>query len=120
MHQTYPQQSRKNPDLRVSRKNKNYMCLYRFRFQYIDVDTRDPSPHHLVHPPQSNFPAQTAGLKFFPSLLRSNPPPKTPIMEDEKSKSKKKGAAHRKSLSCEYCSRSFARLEHLQRHLRTR
>ncbi|KAJ6070633.1 hypothetical protein N7467_011952 [Penicillium canescens] len=39
-------------------------------------------------------------------------------MEDEKSK-KKKGAAHRKSLSCEYCSRSFARLEHLQRHLRT-
>ncbi|QQK43435.1 Zinc finger, C2H2-type/integrase, DNA-binding [Penicillium digitatum] len=41
-------------------------------------------------------------------------------MEDEKSaKSKKKGAAHRKSLSCEYCSRSFARLEHLQRHLRT-
>ncbi|KAJ9481447.1 hypothetical protein VN97_g12029 [Penicillium thymicola] len=41
-------------------------------------------------------------------------------MEDEKSaKSKKKGATHRKSLSCEYCSRSFARLEHLQRHLRT-
>ncbi|KAJ5304112.1 Phospholipase D phosphatidylserine synthase type [Penicillium atrosanguineum] len=41
-------------------------------------------------------------------------------MEDEKSaKVKKKGAAHRKSLSCEYCSRSFARLEHLQRHLRT-
>ncbi|KAJ5317928.1 hypothetical protein N7508_002436 [Penicillium antarcticum] len=39
-------------------------------------------------------------------------------MEDEKSK-KKKSAAHRKSLSCEYCSRSFARLEHLQRHLRT-
>ncbi|KAJ5981263.1 hypothetical protein N7499_001725 [Penicillium canescens] len=38
-------------------------------------------------------------------------------MEDEKSKKKK--AAHRKSLSCEYCSRSFARLEHLQRHLRT-
>ncbi|KAJ5562869.1 hypothetical protein N7461_001630 [Penicillium sp. DV-2018c] len=41
-------------------------------------------------------------------------------MEDEKStKTKKKGAAHRKSLSCEFCSRSFARLEHLQRHLRT-
>ncbi|KAJ5573662.1 uncharacterized protein N7459_008089 [Penicillium hispanicum] len=41
-------------------------------------------------------------------------------MEDDKSaKAKKKGAAHRKSLSCEYCSRSFARLEHLQRHLRT-
>ncbi|KAJ5104517.1 hypothetical protein NUU61_001864 [Penicillium alfredii] len=41
-------------------------------------------------------------------------------MEDDKSaKIKKKGAAHRKSLSCEYCSRSFARLEHLQRHLRT-
>ncbi|KAJ5745294.1 hypothetical protein N7520_010476 [Penicillium odoratum] len=41
-------------------------------------------------------------------------------MEDDKSaKVKKKGATHRKSLSCEYCSRSFARLEHLQRHLRT-
>ncbi|KAJ5343136.1 uncharacterized protein N7506_002960 [Penicillium brevicompactum] len=40
-------------------------------------------------------------------------------MEEEKSKSKKKAATHRKSLSCEYCSRSFARLEHLQRHLRT-
>ncbi|KAF7719608.1 Zinc finger C2H2 type domain-containing protein [Penicillium ucsense] len=41
-------------------------------------------------------------------------------MEDEKSaKVKKKSATHRKSLSCEYCSRSFARLEHLQRHLRT-
>ncbi|GLB23536.1 hypothetical protein AtubIFM61612_004131 [Aspergillus tubingensis] len=32
---------------------------------------------------------------------------------------KKSTPAHRKSLSCEYCSRSFARLEHLQRHLRT-
>ncbi|KAJ5378770.1 hypothetical protein N7509_011889 [Penicillium cosmopolitanum] len=40
-------------------------------------------------------------------------------MDDEKAKVKKKGATHRKSLSCEYCSRSFARLEHLQRHLRT-
>ncbi|KAJ5906546.1 uncharacterized protein N7473_003462 [Penicillium subrubescens] len=41
-------------------------------------------------------------------------------MEDEKTaKVKKKSATHRKSLSCEYCSRSFARLEHLQRHLRT-
>ncbi|KAJ5908449.1 hypothetical protein N7495_001131 [Penicillium taxi] len=40
-------------------------------------------------------------------------------MEDEKGKVKKKPTAHRKSLSCEYCSRSFARLEHLQRHLRT-
>ncbi|KAJ5461354.1 uncharacterized protein N7458_002906 [Penicillium daleae] len=41
-------------------------------------------------------------------------------MEDDKSaKVKKKSATHRKSLSCEYCSRSFARLEHLQRHLRT-
>jgi uncharacterized Zn-finger protein len=33
---------------------------------------------------------------------------------------KKTAAPHRKSLSCEYCHRSFARLEHLQRHLRTR
>ncbi|PKY05433.1 putative C2H2 transcription factor [Aspergillus campestris IBT 28561] len=44
-------------------------------------------------------------------------------MEDDRSapgKVKKKTTpAHRKSLSCEYCSRSFARLEHLQRHLRT-
>ncbi|KAK2736362.1 hypothetical protein FQN55_001657 [Onygenales sp. PD_40] len=32
---------------------------------------------------------------------------------------KKSSSASRKSLSCEYCSRSFARLEHLQRHLRT-
>ncbi|QKX60930.1 uncharacterized protein TRUGW13939_08076 [Talaromyces rugulosus] len=32
---------------------------------------------------------------------------------------KKTAAPHRKSLSCEYCHRSFARLEHLQRHLRT-
>ncbi|RAK73435.1 FTFMHR domain-containing protein [Aspergillus fijiensis CBS 313.89] len=44
-------------------------------------------------------------------------------MEDERAnpgKVRKKSApAHRKSLSCEYCSRSFARLEHLQRHLRT-
>ncbi|KAJ5786189.1 uncharacterized protein N7503_011401 [Penicillium pulvis] len=41
-------------------------------------------------------------------------------MEDDKAaKVKKKGTTHRKSLSCEYCSRSFARLEHLQRHLRT-
>ncbi|GFF22029.1 C2H2 transcription factor (AmdA), putative [Aspergillus udagawae] len=44
-------------------------------------------------------------------------------MEEERTvqgKVKKKNATpHRKSLSCEYCSRSFARLEHLQRHLRT-
>lgn len=33
---------------------------------------------------------------------------------------KKNSVPHRKSLSCEYCHRSFARLEHLQRHLRTR
>ncbi|KAL1968990.1 hypothetical protein VTN77DRAFT_824 [Rasamsonia byssochlamydoides] len=32
---------------------------------------------------------------------------------------KKSTVQHRKSLSCEYCHRSFARLEHLQRHLRT-
>ncbi|EEQ87101.2 regulatory protein [Blastomyces dermatitidis ER-3] len=32
---------------------------------------------------------------------------------------KKSTSAARKSLSCEYCSRPFARLEHLQRHLRT-
>ncbi|KAL1995291.1 hypothetical protein VTN49DRAFT_1478 [Thermomyces lanuginosus] len=32
---------------------------------------------------------------------------------------KKATAPHRKSLTCEYCHRSFARLEHLQRHLRT-
>ncbi|KAL4980217.1 hypothetical protein BDW66DRAFT_125872 [Aspergillus desertorum] len=44
-------------------------------------------------------------------------------MDDEKSNSgkvrKKSTTVHRKSLSCEYCNRSFARLEHLQRHLRT-
>ncbi|KAL3488931.1 hypothetical protein BJX62DRAFT_227007 [Aspergillus germanicus] len=44
-------------------------------------------------------------------------------MDDERSNSgkvrKKSTTAHRKSLSCEYCNRSFARLEHLQRHLRT-
>ncbi|KAL4788048.1 hypothetical protein BJX76DRAFT_353601 [Aspergillus varians] len=44
-------------------------------------------------------------------------------MDDERSNSgkvrKKTTTAHRKSLSCEYCNRSFARLEHLQRHLRT-
>ncbi|KAL4928693.1 uncharacterized protein BDV17DRAFT_263286 [Aspergillus undulatus] len=44
-------------------------------------------------------------------------------MDDERSNSgkvrKKPTTAHRKSLSCEYCNRSFARLEHLQRHLRT-
>jgi uncharacterized Zn-finger protein len=72
----------------------------------------------LTKSPTVEFPRLNS-LKFFPSLLR-NPSAPTPIMEDEKSKSKKKGAAHRKSLSCEYCSRSFARLEHLQRHLRTR
>ncbi|KAN0087014.1 hypothetical protein V8E54_000702 [Elaphomyces granulatus] len=32
---------------------------------------------------------------------------------------KKSATPHRKSLSCEYCHRTFARLEHLQRHLRT-
>ncbi|KAL4734541.1 hypothetical protein BDV11DRAFT_212704 [Aspergillus similis] len=44
-------------------------------------------------------------------------------MDDERSNSgkarKKSTTVHRKSLSCEYCNRSFARLEHLQRHLRT-
>ncbi|KAJ5176944.1 uncharacterized protein N7482_002821 [Penicillium canariense] len=40
-------------------------------------------------------------------------------MEDDKTAKIKKKVTHRKSLSCEYCSRSFARLEHLQRHLRT-
>ncbi|KAE8318002.1 hypothetical protein BDV41DRAFT_449303 [Aspergillus transmontanensis] len=44
-------------------------------------------------------------------------------MEDERTSPgkvrKKSTPANRKSLSCEYCSRSFARLEHLQRHLRT-
>ncbi|KAJ6155573.1 transcriptional regulator family: C2H2 zinc finger and Fungal Specific TF [Penicillium chermesinum] len=41
-------------------------------------------------------------------------------MDDDKAaKLKKKATAHRKSLECEYCSRTFARLEHLQRHLRT-
>ncbi|EED13010.1 C2H2 transcription factor (AmdA), putative [Talaromyces stipitatus ATCC 10500] len=37
----------------------------------------------------------------------------------EKPRKKTTSAAHRKSLACEYCHRSFARLEHLQRHLRT-
>ncbi|KAL1954683.1 hypothetical protein VTO42DRAFT_835 [Malbranchea cinnamomea] len=32
---------------------------------------------------------------------------------------KKRATTNRKSLVCEYCSRPFARLEHLQRHLRT-
>ncbi|KAK2877764.1 hypothetical protein FQN49_001217 [Arthroderma sp. PD_2] len=32
---------------------------------------------------------------------------------------KKRAAATRKSLTCEHCNRPFARLEHLQRHLRT-
>ncbi|EAS30533.3 C2H2 transcription factor [Coccidioides immitis RS] len=32
---------------------------------------------------------------------------------------KKRTTANRKNLTCEYCSRPFARLEHLQRHLRT-
>ncbi|KAJ9219649.1 transcriptional regulator family: C2H2 zinc finger and Fungal Specific TF [Paecilomyces variotii] len=32
---------------------------------------------------------------------------------------KKTTTQHRKSLSCHFCSRCFARLEHLQRHLRT-
>ncbi|TQB67438.1 hypothetical protein MPDQ_005811 [Monascus purpureus] len=45
-------------------------------------------------------------------------------MEDEKispDKPKKKTTnAQRKSLTCKYCGRPFARLEHLQRHLRTR
>ncbi|CEL09940.1 Putative C2H2 transcription factor [Aspergillus calidoustus] len=50
-------------------------------------------------------------------------PPGPFAMDDERSNSgkvrKKSTTAHRKSLSCEYCNRSFARLEHLQRHLRT-
>ncbi|CAL5871799.1 uncharacterized protein PFLUO_LOCUS6052 [Penicillium psychrofluorescens] len=40
-------------------------------------------------------------------------------MDDKDEVKIKKKQVHRKSLSCEYCSRSFARLEHLQRHLRT-
>ncbi|EGE03957.1 regulatory protein [Trichophyton equinum CBS 127.97] len=32
---------------------------------------------------------------------------------------KKRATATRKSLTCEHCNRPFARLEHLQRHLRT-
>lgn len=59
------------------------------------------------------------------SHLRGHAPiPRQFAMEEERTvqgKVKKKNATpHRKSLSCEYCSRSFARLEHLQRHLRTR
>lgn len=38
----------------------------------------------------------------------------------DKPRKKATSTAHRKSLACEYCHRSFARLEHLQRHLRTR
>ncbi|KAL2865662.1 FTFMHR domain-containing protein [Aspergillus lucknowensis] len=49
--------------------------------------------------------------------------PRPFAMDDERSNPgkvrKKSTTAHRKSLSCEYCNRSFARLEHLQRHLRT-
>lgn len=45
-------------------------------------------------------------------------------MEDERSapgKEKKKSvSSQRKSLVCKFCSRPFVRLEHLQRHLRTR
>ncbi|EEA28907.1 hypothetical protein TMatcc_002733 [Talaromyces marneffei ATCC 18224] len=37
----------------------------------------------------------------------------------DKPRKKTTSTAHRKSLACEYCHRSFARLEHLQRHLRT-
>ena len=73
-----------------------------------------PTPHSRISPLKQ--PASNSSPLYCAPIH----PQKTPIMEDEKSKSKKKGAAHRKSLSCEYCSRSFARLEHLQRHLRTR
>lgn len=80
---------------------------------------RDPSPLTAAKPHSFFFPRSALRREFFP-LSSPQMEPQTPNMDDEKAKVKKKGATHRKSLSCEYCSRSFARLEHLQRHLRTR
>ncbi|CAG7962829.1 unnamed protein product [Penicillium salamii] len=79
-----------------------------------------PRDRPLTRAPHSRIsPLKQPASDSSPLYCAPIPTPQTLIMEEEKSKSKKKGATHRKSLSCEYCSRSFARLEHLQRHLRT-
>lgn len=77
------------------------------------------TPH--ANPPQFFFPRSTAS----PLDDRTLQFPTQPEMDEEKKapgKARKKSVAsnNRKSLSCEFCSRPFARLEHLQRHLRTR
>lgn len=76
-------------------------------------------PH--ADPPQFFFPARP--FSELPDRLQL--PLLLFAMDEEKitpGKARKKNVASNKSksLSCEYCTRPFARLEHLQRHLRTR
>lgn len=88
-----------------------------------NTTTRDCPLPSSAKPHSSFFPRSVPkGPQILSPLWNPNrKSPTSPTMEDDKAaKVKKKGTVHRKSLSCEYCSRSFARLEHLQRHLRTR
>ena len=106
----------------LSPQHSRLLCWAFVRLAYRPSETRNACgsralPPH-VNPPQVFFPAR-------PFLEGQTPIIPTQLaMDDERTspaKGKKKGATStRKSLSCEYCDRPFARLEHLQRHLRTR
>jgi hypothetical protein len=104
--------------------NKNVCCRARTK-----GNRAVPSPHSFSPSPLKALDSPTEPSCFIhrschllykctdrasPETMEADQP------SPDKPRKKTTSTAHRKSLACEYCHRSFARLEHLQRHLRTR